>query len=101
MTGVLTPTLEAELAVVIGPLNSFLTALQAPNVNTQTVVQDYTSLQLAELQNAPLIESIGIGGVAAAAQTKLNARIASLTAPAATPSPIPSPAPAPTPAPAA
>lgn len=76
------PIVAAELAVIIGPLNKFLTALQAPGVNTESVVQDYTTLQLAELQNAPLLESVGIQGIAAAAQTKLNALLANAATPA-------------------
>ena len=75
----LNPLIAAELAVVINPLQKFLSALQAPGVNTESVIQDYTSLQLAELQNAPLIESVGIAGIAAAAQTKLNALLAGVT----------------------
>lgn len=74
---------SAELGVVLGPLDKFLTALQMPGVNTQAVIQQFGELQLAELQQAPLIESIGIQGVASAAQTKLHSWVNDLTASAA------------------
>jgi hypothetical protein len=70
------PIIAAELAVVVNPLQTFLSALQAPGANTETVVQDYAALQLAEIQNAPLIESVGIAGIAKAAQAKLNEALA-------------------------
>ena len=73
---------EDVLAIIKGPLNNFLTALQAPNVNYQTVLQDFSVLQLAELQNGPAVQSVGISDIAAAIYAKLNAAPA---APAPTP----------------
>ena len=72
--------MSAELAIQLGALNAFLTALQQPNANTQLVVQDFGKLQLELLASAPQAEAVGISGVAAAAQTQLNALAQHLTA---------------------
>lgn len=70
--------LAAELAIQLGTVDMFLTALQQPNVNTEAVVQDFQKMQLNLLANAPQAESVGISGVAAAVQSQLNALVAHL-----------------------
>lgn len=70
----------AELQVLFGPINTFLTELQRPDVNIQAVAQGWAQLQLAELQNEPLAQSVGISNIAAIAQAKINAIEAKLTA---------------------
>ena len=77
----------AELAIVIQPVNDFLTALQQPSVNTQTVIQDWAKLQLAVMSDIPALESVGIDQIAAFLQGKLNGWLASVatTNPTATP----------------
>jgi hypothetical protein len=77
----------AELALVLAPLNKFLTDLQQPGANQETAVQEFGKLQLSLLANAPGAESVGINGVAAVLQQKLNSVIASVATPAAPPAP--------------
>lgn len=62
----------AELPAVLKPLDNFLTALQQPGANTETVVQEFGKLQLAEIQNAPVEENIAIDVAAAHIQEKLR-----------------------------
>lgn len=77
-------TLEAaELALVFSPLNKFLTDLQVPGANTESVVQEFGKLQLSLLANAPGAESIGISGIAAVLQQKLKSAVASVAVPVA------------------
>lgn len=77
-------TLEAaELALVVSPLNKMLTDLQQPGANAETAVQEFGKLQLSLLQNAPGAESVGINGVAALLQAKLNKLVSGLAAPTA------------------
>lgn len=78
--------IAAELAIALGPINNFLTALQKPDVNIQAATQDFANLQLAEIQSAPLAESVGIQQLAALAQGKLQALVASVAA--AAPAPV-------------
>lgn len=73
----------AELALVLSPLNKFLTDLQQPGANTESVVQEFGKLQLSLLTNAPGAESVGIGGIAAILQQKLNSLIVGAALPAA------------------
>lgn len=68
---------SAELAIILKPVDDFLTALQQPDANEETVVQDFARLQLAALQDLPELEAVGINGVAAAVQKKLHDFIAS------------------------
>lgn len=75
----------AELALVLSPLNKFLTDLQQPGANTEAVVQEFGKLQLALLQNAPGAESVGVNGVAALLQQKLNGVVAHVAAAPAAP----------------
>ena len=82
----------AELALVLSPLNKFLTDLQQPGANTESVVQEFGKLQLSLLANAPGAESVGISGVAALLQQKLNSVVASVATPSPTPAPTPAPA---------
>lgn len=70
---------QAELAIILKPVDTFLTALQQPGANTENVMQDFAALQLAAIQDAPAIESVGIVNVAAAIQAKLHALVASAT----------------------
>jgi hypothetical protein len=80
--------LAAELALELAPLNSFFTALQQPNVNKESVVEDFLKLQLATLENAPGGEAVGINVLAAYAQQKLNTlvqKVAGVTPTAAAP----------------
>lgn len=74
---------SAELAIFLKPLDAFLTALQEPGVNTETLVQDYAKLQLDSLNNVPLAESTGINVTAAGAQAQLNAIVAKAAVPVA------------------
>lgn len=78
-----------ELGILFKPLNDFLTALQQPDINTEAVAADAGKLLLAEIQNVPQIESVGIAGTAKDLQEKLQAVMTPL------PSPTPTPAPAP------
>lgn len=77
--------LSAELQVFLPILDNFLTALQAPGVNTENAVQDFAKEQLAAVQAVPQAETTGINTVAAAAQTQLNSLVTSVdpTAPVA------------------
>lgn len=63
--------LAVELPIVLKPLNDFLTVLQQPGVNVEAAAQDYAALQLAEIQNAPVEESVAINEVSAILQAKL------------------------------
>lgn len=83
MTNPIQSLAQAELAIILKPVDNFLTALQQPDVNTETVVQDFAQLQLAAIQDIPALESVGIGNVAASLQTKLHSLVASATASAA------------------
>ena len=74
--------ISAELAVFLPALDKMLTALQAPGVNLETVVQDYAAEQLAAVQAVPQGETVGINQVAATAQTDLNKLVAPIVAPA-------------------
>lgn len=71
----------AELALVLSPLNKFLTDLQQPGANTQLAIQEFAKLQLSLLSNAPGAESVGINGVAALLQQKLNTLVTSVSVP--------------------
>lgn len=75
----------AELALVLAPLNKFLSDLQQPGANQETAVQEFGKLQLSLLANAPGAESVGINGVAALLQQKLNSVVASVAAPVVAP----------------
>lgn len=75
----------AELALVLSPLNKFLSDLQVPGANTETAVQEFGKLQLSLLANAPGAESVGINGVAALLQQKLNSLVSSTAAPVTAP----------------
>ena len=67
-----TTSVIAQLeAVVLGPVNTFLTALQQPGVNVQTAVQDFLTLQAGEVAILPSLEADAIGDAAAALQAKL------------------------------
>lgn len=73
--------LEAdELAIVLKPIYTLLTAAQQPGANAQTVLQALNVADLQELANVPAIETIGIGGIAAIIQQKLQAWQASVVA---------------------
>ena len=65
------PALAQLEAVVLGPVNTFLTALQQPNANVQTAVQDFLTLQAGEVSILPTIEGLAIKDAAAALQAKL------------------------------
>lgn len=78
------PLIAAELAIILAPLNSFLSDLQKPGANTEAAMQDFGKLQLQLLQNAPGMESVGINQIAAQLQQKLNSLVASQTASATT-----------------
>jgi hypothetical protein len=89
MTDVLSSIAAADLQVLLKPVNTFLTDLQQPDVNVEQVVQDFATLQVAAITDAPVLETIGIQNVAAALQTALNNWVASLATPAApTPAPV-------------
>lgn len=68
---------KAELSIVLVPLNNFLTALQEPGVNTETVAQDFAKLQLAAINDIPQLEAVGIQQVAKDLQSQLDTLIAS------------------------
>lgn len=72
-----------ELAVILNPIKEFLTALQQPNANVETLVSGFQIVKLAELQNIPAIESIGINNIAAIILEKLNSWESSFTGSAA------------------
>lgn len=76
------PLIAAELAIVLAPLNKFLSDLQQPGVNTETTVQEFSKLQLSLLQNAPGMQSVGINQIAAQLQQKLNSLVISQVSPA-------------------
>ncbi len=72
MTATTTTSVVAQLeAVVLGPVNAFLTALQQPGVNYQTAIQDFLTLQAGEVAILPTLEADAIGDAAAALQAKL------------------------------
>jgi hypothetical protein len=73
----------AELAIVLKPINDFLTALQQPGVNVAAVLQDFTKLQLEILGDVPALEAVGIGNIAAYLQQELNGWVNSQTNPPA------------------
>lgn len=77
----------AELALVLSPLNKFLTDLQQPGANAESVIQEFGKLQLSLLANAPGAEAVGISGVAAVLQQKLNGVVSSVAAQAAVSTP--------------
>lgn len=68
----------AELNVVLAPIFTYLTTLQAPGANAETVVAGFEALKLELVAQLPLIESIGINEVASDAQARLAAWQASL-----------------------
>lgn len=70
----------AELAVVLKPIYSALTALQAPGANIATVIQAINMVELEEIAQLPAIESLGVGNVASALAAKLQAWEASIGA---------------------
>lgn len=74
---------SAELAIVLKPVDDFLTALQAPGANTETIVQDFAKLQLAAIQDVPELESVGIGNLAGIIQAKLHGLVNAAGGPAA------------------
>lgn len=78
MTNPIQSLASAELAIVLKPVDEFLTALQEPNVNIATIVQDFAKLQLAVIQDLPELEAVGIGGIAAALQKKLHNFVSSV-----------------------
>lgn len=70
----------AELKILLGPVYSYLAALQQPGANVQTAVAGLQSLELSELAQGPLFEAVGINNVASAIQSKIQAWEASVTA---------------------
>lgn len=63
---------DAEIAILKGPLVTFLTSLQSPNVNFLTVVNDFTNLQLQlPVLSLPLQTTL-INFTSAALLAKLN-----------------------------
>ena len=77
------PVVSVELPIVLKTVNDFLTALEQPGVNTQTVVDDFKTAVLQEMINSPAMQSALINTIAAAFAQKLQAVQASVTAPAA------------------
>jgi hypothetical protein len=63
----------AELAIALKPVYVYLTALQQPGANVETAVAGFKVLELNEMANEPLFESVGINNVALGLQNAISA----------------------------